>query len=153
MGCGGTSFMYGLATSEGGFLLIGLAVCLSGLWANLSLIRIRFDFRNRMYRRRQGPGFVPKLWQGSIDDLDALVVVAEASLIAPGSYRYHLVLHWKGNRAPLMVLESEVRASPGGPQIGGQLLVAKATKYAGSLKLPVYDNTHYLSPCPVAVFS
>jgi hypothetical protein len=96
---------------------------------------------------------VPKLWQGSIDELDALVVVAEASMIAPGSYRYHLVLHWKGNRAPLMVLESEVRASPTGPQMGGQALVAKATKYASSMKIPVYDNTHYLSPCPVAVWS
>ncbi len=153
IGCGGAAFLFGLAEGDMGFLLIGLAVCLSGLWANLSLVRIRFDLKSRTYRRRQGPGLIPRLWQGSIDELDALVVVAEASLIAPGSFRYHLVLHWKQNLAPLMVLESEVRLAPGGPQAGGQPLVAKTTKYARSMKIAVYDNTHTLSSCPVTVWS
>ena len=150
---GGASFVFGLGEGSAWFLLVGLSVFLSGLWANLSLVRIRFDLKSRTYRRRQGPGLIPRLWQGSVDELDALVVVAEASMIAPGSFRYHMVLHWKEHRAPLMVLESELRASPGGPQIGGQLLVEKATKYANSMKIAVYDNTHYLSPCPVTVWS
>ena len=89
----------------------------------------------------------------AVDELDALVVVAEQSMIAPGSFRYHLVLHWKQHRAPLMVLESEVRVSLGGPQMGGQLLVAKATKYARAMSLPVYDNTHMIGSCPVTVWS
>ena len=151
--CGGAAFLFGLVERDMGFLLIGLAVCLSGIWANLSLVRIRFDLKSRTYRRRQGPGLVPRLWQGSIDELDALVVIAEASLIAPGSFRYHLVLHWKHNRAPLMVLESEVRLAPGGPQSGGQQLVAKTTKYARSMKIAVYDNTNTLSACPITVWS
>ncbi len=153
IGCGGTSFLYGIVERDMGFLLIGLAVCLSGIWANLSLVRIRFDLKSRTYRRRQGPGLIPRLWQGSIDEIDAVVVIAETSIIAPGSYRYHLVLHWKQNRAPLMVLESEVRVGPGGPQSGGQTLVAKATKIAKSMNIAVYDNTHYLSPCPITVWS
>ncbi len=153
IGCGTAAFFYGMFVHDMWFLLVGLSVGLSGLWANLSLVRIRMDLKSRTYRRRQGPGFIPRLWQGSIDELDALVVVAEASMIAPGSFRYHLVLHWKHNRAPLMVLESEVRASPAGPQVGGTMLVAKATKYASSMKVPVYDNTHYLSPCPITVWS
>jgi hypothetical protein len=153
IGCGGVSFFFGLVERDMWFLLVGLAVLLSGLWANLSLVRIRFDLKSMTYRRRQGPGLVPRLWHGTVDELDALVVVAEPSLIAPGSFRYHLVLHWKEHRAPLMVLESELRASPGGPQMGGQYLVAKATRYASSMKIPVYDNSHYLSPCPVTVWS
>ena len=153
IGSGGASFLYGFALRDSWFLLVGLAVCLSGFWANLSLVRIRFDLKNRTYRRRQGPGLVPRLWQGSIDELDALQVLAEASIIAPGSYRYHLVLHWKQHLAPLMILESEVRLSPGSPQNGSQLLVSKATNYSRSMKIPVYDNTQYLSPCPVTVWS
>ena len=153
IGCGAAAFLFGIIASDMWFTLVGLAVLLSGLWANLSLVRIRFDLRNRSFRRRQGPGLIPRLWQGSVDELDALVVIAEASLIAPGAFRYHLVLHWKNNRAPLMVLESEVRASPGGPQMGGIMLVAKATKYGSSMKVPVYDNTHYLSSCPITVWS
>jgi hypothetical protein len=134
-------------------MLISLAVCFAGIWANLSLVRIRFDLRTRAYRRRQGPGLIPRLWQGSIDDLDALVVIAETSLIAPGSFRYHLVLHWKNKMTPLMVLESEVRVSPGGPQAGGHFLVAKATKYGQKMGIAVYDNTHFISPCPVTAFT
>ena len=154
IGCGGVGFTYGLLVMQDyGIAILCLAVFLSGLWANLSLVRIRFDIRNRTYRRRQGPGLIPRLWTGSIDELDALVVVAEPSLIAPGSARYHLVLHWKNNRAPIMVLESEIRVSPGNLQYGGQHLVAKATKYSSSMKIAVYDNTHYASACPVTVWS
>lgn len=152
IGCGGAAALFGFVAQDFQFLWIGIAVFLSGMWANLSLVRIRFDLKARTYRRRQGPGLIPRLWQGSVDELDALVVIAETSLIAPGSYRYHLVLHWKQHRAPLMVLESEIRPSIGGPQQGGQLLVSKATKYAASMQLPVYDNTHYVSACPVSVF-
>lgn len=153
IGCGGAAALFGLVARDSWFLFVGIAVFLSGLWANLSLVRIRFDLKNRTYRRRQGPGLIPRLWQGSIDELDALVVVAEASVISPGSFRYHLVLHWKQHRAPLMVLESEMRVSMGGPQQGGQLLVSKATKYAMSMRLPIYDNTHYVSACPIPVWS
>ena len=153
IGCGAASAGFGVVVRDFQFLWIGLAVFLSGMWANLSLVRIRFDLKSRTYKRRQGPGLIPRLWQGSVDELDALVVIAETSLIAPGAFRYHLVLHWKQNKAPLMVLESEVRASMGGPQHGAQLLVSKATKYATSMKIPVYDNSHFVSPCPITVWS
>lgn len=152
IGCGGAAVLYGLGTGQLYFSFVGGMVLFAGLWANLSLIRIRFDVKNRTYRRRQGPGFIPRLWQGSVDELDALVVLAEPSMVSPGAVRYHLVLHWKQHRAPLMVLESEVRVPGGTLQMGGQYLVAKATKYGDSLKLPVYDNTHFASPCPVTVF-
>ena len=153
IGGGGVAGVYGFLTQDPWLFFVGFAVMLSGIWANLSLVRIRFDLKSRTYRRRQGPGLIPRLWQGSIDELDAWVVVAEQSMIAPGSFRYHLVLHWKQHRAPLVVLESEVRVSLGGPQMGGQLLVAKATKYARAMSLPVYDNTHMIGSCPVTVWS
>jgi hypothetical protein len=145
--------LFGFFNKDFQFFWVGLAAFISGIWANMSLVRIRFDLKSRTYRRRQGPGLIPRLWQGSIDELDALVVIAELSVIAPGSFRYHLVLHWKQHKAPLMVLESEIRASNGGPQQGGQYLLSKATKYAMSMRLPVYDNSHYVQSCPVPVWS
>ncbi len=152
IGGGGVGFLFGTVTGSWWFQMVGIMVLLAGIWANLSLVRIRFDLKNRTYKRRQGPGFIPRLWQGSLDELDALVVLAEPSAFAPGSVRYHLVLHWKQHRAPLMVLESEVRISPGNLQMGGQFEVARATKFGSSMKIPVYDNTHFPSACPVTVW-
>ena len=153
IGGGALAMVYGLVEGSWWFNMVGIMVLLAGIWANLSLIRIRFDLKSRTYRRRQGPGFIPQLWQGTIDDLDALVVVASPSLIAPGAVNYHLVLHWKQNRAPLMVLESDTRAPMGALQAGGQPSVMRATKYATSMRIPVYDNTQYMSAHPMAIWS
>lgn len=130
----------------------GAAVALAGTWAYFSVVRIVFDLRSKMYRRRQGPGFIPRLWQGQIAELDALVVIAEPSMVSPGVVRYHLVLHWKQRRAPLMVLESVPIRSTGNLHLDGRGMVAKAMRYGQSLGVPVYDNTHFASPCPVPVF-
>lgn len=146
---------FGLSGLLGGsmtaFLLWG-AVCLAGIWAHFSVPRIRFDTRTKQYRRRQGPGLIPRLWTGSTSDLDAIVVLAEPSLLNRSIVNYYLVLHWKQQRAPLMVLEKSVVHSTGNMQADGQGMVARAVKYGNSLELPVYDNTHFPSPCPVSAF-
>ncbi|HLO98505.1 MAG TPA: hypothetical protein VK171_07915 [Fimbriimonas sp.] len=149
--------VYGCIAGGLGFLAIGYhswipaAVALSGIWAHFSVVRMRFDLRNRTYIRQQGPGFIPRRWRGSIDDLDAVVVIAEPS-VTSSTVRYHLVLHWKQGRAPLMVLETQVMPMPPHLQMGGQALVARANQFGQSLKLPVYDNTHFPSKCPIPVF-
>lgn len=154
IGGGAVGVLYGLFEGSSWFVFTFLAVCLAGIWANLSLIRIRFDFKTKMYRRRQGPGFIPKLWQGSISDLDALQVVASPSLVTPGAVNYHLILHWKERRAPLMVLETETRVPYGGSiQSGAQPLLARAMKFGSSLGIPVYDNTQQLGVCPVPIWN
>jgi hypothetical protein len=125
------------------YFLTGLAVILAGIWANLSMTRIRFDLRNRTYRRRQGPGIIgQKLWTGTIDEIDAIVVLREDSLRGP---RFHIVIYWKQQRCPLMALESEFTANPA-------KIFAKAQRYSASLRLPLYDNTSFASPSPIPIF-
>ena len=133
-------------------LLLWGAVCLSGIWAHFSVPRIRIDVKTKQYRRRQGPGFIPRLWAGPTSDLDAIVVLAEPSLLNRSSTNYYIVLHWKQQRAPLMVLEKQTVISTGHLQMDGRGVVAKAVKYGQSIAVPVYDNTHFPSPCPVPVF-
>ncbi len=146
--------LYGLFMGGGSwFLLTGMMVFLAGCWANMSLVRIRFDFKTRMYRRRQGPGFVPRLWQGSIDEIDAIQVVASPSIMAAGGMNIYIVLHWKQNRAPLMVIETETRMSMGGPAAAAQPSVARAMKFGSSLRVPVYDNTQQMSSRPVTIWN
>ena len=128
------------------------AVCLAGIWAHLSVPRIRFDTKTRQYRRRQGPGFIPRLWTGPTTDLDAIVVIAEPSVLNRSSVNYYVVLNWKQQRAPLMVIEKQTILSSGHLQMDGRGMVAKAVKYGQSLGVPVYDNTHFPSPCPIPVF-
>lgn len=131
---------------------IPLAVAAAGIWGHFSVVRMRFDLRNRTYVRQQGPGLIPRRWRGSIDELDALVVVAEPGF-SGGGVKYHLVLHWKQGRAPLMVLETVVSSAPPHQlQVGGVGLVRRTNQFGQSLRLPVYDNTHFPSPCPVPVF-
>ncbi len=128
------------------------AVCLAGVWAHFSVPRIRFDNKTKQYRRRQGPGFIPRLWAGPTTELDALVVLAEPSLLSRSVVNYYIVLHWKQQRAPLMVLEKQTVTSTGHLQMDGRGMVARAIKYGQSIGVPVYDNTHFPSPCPVPVF-
>jgi hypothetical protein len=151
LGGGSLAVLYGLFRFDPYYFFVGGMVAAAGFWANLSLVRIRFDLRSRLFRRRQGPGLIPRLWAGSIDELDALVVLAENSTNL-GHVRYHLVLHWKSHRAPLMVLETDPRVIQ--HDHGGQqpLVLVRALKYSKALGLPLYDNTQFMSPCPVPIF-
>lgn len=125
------------------YFLTGLAVILAAIWANLSMTRIRFDLKTRSYRRRQGPGIIgQKLWTGSIDEIDAIVVLREDSMKGT---RFHIVIYWKQQRCPLMALESEFTGNP-------SRIFAKAQRYSASLQLPLYDNTSFASPNPIPVF-
>lgn len=138
--------------------MTGGMVCAAGIWADLSLVRIRFSLQERWFKRRQGPGFIPTLWQGKIDQLDAIQVIAETgsfSGLASASVTYYMLLHWKGRAAPPMVLETAVYAHMPGTPLQSQAagILDRANRFARALKLPIYDNTQYNSPCPVAIWN
>lgn len=139
----------------GWWLMVGVLVALAGVLAALSLQSIVFDLRDGMYRRRQGPGVLPTTTFGKITELDALVLIAEPnSRMINGGVTYHLVLHWKGQRQPPMVVQQDTRAIPMGQplNLGAQALLHQGMRYAQALGLPFYDNSHFASPCPVPIW-
>ena len=130
--------------------MLGVMLVGAGVLASLSLHSVIFDLREKSYRRRQGPGTFPKLTRGSTNDLDAIVLVAEPRSFPSAAVTYHLVLHWKGQREPLMILQQDTRAmGPGIPlnAASGQI-AAVGHRYAKALGLPFYDNSHIPAPCP-----
>ena len=90
--------------------------------------------------------------QGSIAELDAIVLISEPnSRMINGAITYHLVLHWKGERQPPLVLQQDTRALPGGQPLNyaAAPLLATGMGYAKALGLPFYDNSHFPSANPV----
>lgn len=137
------------------WFLIGSLLFAAAILAWLSLQLIVFDLKEGTYRRRQGPGLLPRQTHGRIRDLDAVVVTAETTVLMPGAVTYHVVLHWKMNASePLLVLHQDTRQlSPGQPlnSASGPILQLGA-KYANSLGVKFFDNTHFPSPCPVPLW-
>ena len=133
----------------------GTCVVLAGLLAAFSLTSIAFNLGERHYRRRQGPGTFVKTRLGSFKELDAIVLISEINpKIGTGGVTYHLVLHWKGQAQPIMVLQSDTRVLPPGQplNIGAQHLLAQGLKYAQAIGIPFFDNSHFASPCPVPIW-
>jgi hypothetical protein len=134
---------------------IGLMVIVAAVAAFFSLQAITFDLRERTYRRRQGPGFLPRFSRGRLDDLDAIVVLTETNTLSlPPSVTYHVVLHWKGMREPLMVLQKDTRLYHAGEPINAHAaaILQLAARYAQALGVRFFDNTYYPSPCPVPIW-
>ncbi|MBS1721888.1 MAG: hypothetical protein JSS66_02655 [Armatimonadetes bacterium] len=132
-------------------LWTGLAVALAGGWAALSHERLTVDLRVGTYARREGKGPLSRVVRGRLDELDALVLLAESKLGQTGSVVvYRLVLHWRGSRHPLLVVSSETRHGARGPNsTDAARLLSMGATYARSLGLPFYDNSHFHSPAPL----
>ncbi len=134
---------------------LGVAVALAGIAVAFSLQSVVFDLRERIYRRRQGPGLIPKTTRGRVSDLDAVVLIAEPnSLIFGGGVTYHLVLHWKGQREPVLVLQQDTRPLPAGQPMNAATgpLHQRGMQYARALGVPFYDNSHFPSPNPFPIW-
>lgn len=134
-----------------GAMLVGAATL-----AALSLQSISFDLKERHYRRRQGPGLLPRAFHGSINNIDALVLISEPNgRMVSGSVTYHLVLHWKNKVEPPMVVQQDTRLLGTGQPLNyaaGPILAA-GSAYAKAMGVAFYDNSHFPSPCPVSVFT
>jgi len=167
VGAGCLMILIGLTGDNFGFsatwwLLVGTLLVLAGVAAAYSLVSISFDLKEKIYRRRQGPGLFPKQTVGSLSHLDAIVLIAEPnSRLMPGGITYHLVLHWKVRPEtqgqpgePLMVLQSDSRQLvPGQPlNISAQQLLQLGLKYSQAIGVPFYDNSHFASKCPIPIW-
>lgn len=133
------------------WLMIGTLLILASIAATFSIQMIAFDLKERTYRRRQGPGFIPRFTRGRIDDLDAIVVIAEQK---PGVVQlvvYHTVLHWKGNREPIMVLRRSSFSMPTNQPLNQYAgpIVADSERYAKAMGIKFFDNSYFPGVCPV----
>lgn len=133
------------------FFLTALAVCLAGVFAAYSLAMMRVDMKSGQYRRRDGAGAFGRTRGGPVANLDALVMIAEQDPLRPAAVTYHLILHWKPGLDAPMVVQHDTRAHlPGSPlNVGSSALRDRGLRYAQALKIPFYDNAHFLSPNPV----
>lgn len=137
------------------WIVTGIAVFLAGVAAAFSLPSIAFDLGERHYKRRQGPGMFQTLRHGSVNELDAIVLIAEPnSRYLAGGVTYHLVLHWKGEAQPIMVLQQDTRLLvPGQPlNLGAQQLLTVGLRYAQAIGIQFFDNSHFASKCPVPIW-
>lgn len=136
-----------------GFFL-GLAVGVAGIWGALSNERMSCDVIKRAYSRLEGQGIGKRLTRGSLDEIDAVVAMAERYMGGFGNtVVYRLVLHWKGSTQPLLVIESQyVSINPGVPLNAKSAgILMHGSRIAAAMKVPFYDNTYYPSPGPVKV--
>jgi hypothetical protein len=139
----------------GWWIVTGAAVGLAGIAAAFALTSISFDLGERHYKRRQGPEMFTRTRVGSVNELDAIVLISEPNpTIMAGGVTYHLVLHWKGESQPIMVLQQDTRILPPGQplSVGAQPLLNAGLKYAQAIGIPFYDNSHFASKCPIPVF-
>lgn len=132
---------------------IFLLVLLAGIWGALSNERMVCDLRARTYARLEGQNFFQKrVTRGSMDELDAVVLMAENAPLQ-GQVIYRLVIYWKGMRQPLLVVERDPQRAPPGMPINykaGRLL-QRGSVYAQYMRLPFYDNSHLRGRSPVPV--
>ena len=136
---------------SGWWFFVGMMLVLAAVMAGLSLHRVMFDLRERAYKRRQGPGFFQKSTSGSLSNLDAVQLIAEPS---GRRVTYHLLLHWKQGMEPSMILHQETRSiGPGQPLgLAADNIRNIGVRWAKSLGVTFYDNSHYASPNPTAIW-
>ena len=135
---------------------IGLAVGGAGLWGALSNERLVCDLPARTYARLEGQGLRKRVTRGSLDDLDAIVLLTEVLPFSAGVTRpviYRLVLHWKAACQPLLIIARESHNVATAPPLGGQAgrLQQDGLRFAAALGVKFFDNSHFPSPCPIPV--
>jgi len=158
--------LYGLVTTMGWAILlpnaafgpgwVGIAVGLAGLWAAMSNERMTVNLTDRSYRRLEGQGIVKRFVSGSLSELDAVVLMTEVLPMGSlGGTRvmYRLVIFWRGNRQPLLIVDSESSTiAAGAPvQSGAGRLHQIGLNYSAAMGVPFYDNAHLPGRCPLPV--
>ncbi len=137
-------------------MFISLLFALAGLWAALSSERMVCDLRTKTYARLEGYGLRRRKTRGSLNELDALVLVSEIYplSVGVGSYVvYRLVLYWKNSKEPLLVVERQGRQLGMGDPINlaaGDIL-KRGQEYAHALGIKYFDNSYFHSSGPVPV--
>ena len=145
-----------IISNPGVDLFACVGVTLAGIWGALSNERMTCDLRARTYARLEGQSFKKRLTRGGLQELDAVVLLAEEMLVPSLGGRtviYRLVLHWKGSKEPLLVIERESRTLPPGAPInsGAGAMLQRGTRYANLLGVRFFDNAYFHSGAPVPV--
>lgn len=139
----------------GGLFTSG-AVLLAGLWGAFSNEHMIIDLRSRTYRRMEGIGPGKRVFKGNLNELDALVLTSEQYAHGVGIAAvvfYRLVLYWKGQRHPPLVVEKERQSvSFGSPlNAAAQPMLQRGYRYAQAMGIPYYDNSHLSGRSPVPI--
>lgn len=136
---------------ESWWFFIAILVAIAGFWGALSNERMSCDLRKRTYARLEGQRLFKRVTRGSLDELDAVVLTAEEAPLQL-SVIYRLVIHWKHQRHPLLIVDRErVAAVPGMPlNYGAQNILQRGARYAQALGLPFYDNSHIRGRAPIS---
>jgi len=131
--------------------LVGAMLLGAGAMAVLSLRTVWFDLREGRYLIRQGGSLLPRSYTGPISNFDALVLIAERR---GAKVNYHLVLHFRGQVEPPIVLQSDSRLLPHATPLNAAAgpILHQGQRYARALKLPFYDNSHFPSANPMPLF-
>lgn len=130
-------------------------VFFAGIWGAVSNERMICDLAARTYARLEGQNLGKRVTRGSLDEMDAIVLVAEnlpVQHLRPAVV-YRLVLHFKGQvRPPLVIGRLEV-ALPQGARLGFGVegMQALGLRYASALGVKFFDNSHFPSASPVPV--
>jgi len=137
-------------------MLTGALLALAALFAFVSLERITFDLRERIYRRWFGQSFLPGYAHGRLDELESIVVLAQELPFSPKhpsrTAVYRIVFVWKAGKLPLMV--GEEAQVPLGVQplaSGASSALQRAATFGRALGIPVYDQTAVSSAHPVPI--
>lgn len=133
---------------------LGPLVFFAGLWGMLSSERLTCDLKKRTYARREGQSMFKRRYTGSLDELDAIVLVAQQYWYptpASPAVIYRLVLHWKGSRQPLLIVERETAGLRQNQPLnaGAGRLAALGQTYARLLGIKFFDNSYFHSPEPL----
>jgi len=132
----------------------GPLVFVSGLWGQLSSERMTCDTRAKSYARREGQGLFKRIIKGSLAELDAIVLLAEQDptpTLGGQMVVYRLVLHWKHNKEPLLIIGTERHVLSTGMNLNAKAgrIAQNGNRWASILGLPFYDNSYFHSPEPL----
>jgi hypothetical protein len=142
------------------WMFVGTMVTVAGVWGALSLNWLAFDLRDRTYARRDGAASSTRYAKGSLDELEALFVLAEDRtsfgklMTRERAVTYRIVLQWKGMRLPSVILEQDYRAVPANMPLvnGAATSLMAAERYGRALSIPVVNHAHVSvsNPIPTA---
>ncbi len=137
-------------------MFAAFAVMLAGVWGAFSNERIVCDLRARTYARLEGQGFGKRVTRGSLNELYAIVLMAQELPVPMQGVRpviYRLVLYWKQAKEPLLVIGRDNRAIPYGTPLNAAAGAIAQFGYRNAqlLGIPFYDNSQVSSNGPLSV--
>lgn len=151
--------LYFILTRQPYWVFVGAMIFFAGIWGMSSLDWLAVDLRRGTYARKWGAGFGARVHRGSVEQLEAIFLLAEERFVSVGavvsggrSATYRIVLQWRGFLLPSLVVEQDYRSVPPGAglEVGAAWLRARAESYARALRLPMVDHSsrHIANPVP-----